>query len=147
MVSPPLATPYGAPLQVPPPKHQQRVRGFISNRRRLREVTSPGDCPDQQSWRIPRQRRFRHFRWLSDLPLPPRLGSTTPLCSTSDLPGTLGFTNSGRNDFTRHASHEETQNMDTPDTLPLPGAQAFRKVPKRRELVPQLQPGTQGHPS
>lgn len=145
MDSPPPALPYGAPLQVPPRKYQQRVGGSSQiERRRLSEVPSPGDCPDQQGWHIPRQGRFRHFHWLSDLPLPPRLGSTTPLCSTSDFPDTLGFTNSGRNDFTRHASHEETQNTDTLDMLPLPRAQAFHKVPKRRELVPPLQPGTQG---
>ena len=122
----------------------QGLGGSSQIERRLKEVTSPGDCPDQQGWCIPRQGKFRDFHWLSDLPLPPWLGSTTPLCSTSDFPGTLGFTNSGRNDFTRHASHEETQNTDTLDTLPLPGAQAFRKVPKRREFVPPLQPGPQG---
>lgn len=126
--------------------HQDTSKGFgglsQKERRQPGAVTSPGGRPYQQWWGIPSPRRFRHFCRASELPLTPQQGSITPLCSTAGFAGTLGFTNSGSNDSSPDTHlHRETQNTDTLDTLPLPRAQAFHNIPKRREFVLLLQPG------
>lgn len=124
--------PFPWPTRVPSTGHhqdQQRASKCISNTEKAVKGSHIPWWPPKVKATQPAvmaQSQYGKVQTASARPGPcpsphPQLGFLTPFCSTAGFTGPPGFTSSGRTDSSPHTRlHEETQHMNTLDTLLTP---------------------------